>query len=113
MSATLAAATACLLLGSCASTRYTPPPPGSASIDAKPDPEHRERIKGIELVSINGKGVKGTRCVIEPGLNTIKTRFRWPQGPVQEANLQKNQQPSNSQLTCRWQPAISFLPLQV
>jgi hypothetical protein len=85
--ATLAAATGCLLLGSCASTTIKPPPAGSAVIDAAPDPKHRDRIKGIELVSINGAGVKGTRCVIEPGLNTIKTRFRWPQGQDQQVQL--------------------------
>ena len=81
------AATACLLLGSCASKSERPPPPGSAVIDAKPDPEHREHIEGIELVSINGSSVKGTRSVIQPGPNTIKTRFRWPQGMIQEADL--------------------------
>lgn len=88
--ASLAAATACLLLGSCASTTVAPPPPGSAIIDAKPDADHRkqiEGIEGIELVSINGKSVKGTRSVIQPGPNTIKTRFRWPQGQDQEADL--------------------------
>ena len=81
------AATACLLLGSCAPTSEQPPPPGSAIIDAKPDPEHRGRIEGIELVSINGRSVKGTRSVIQPGPNTVKTRFRWPQGLVQEVDL--------------------------
>ena len=57
-SAILAAATGCLLLGSCVSTTFTPPPRGSAVIDAAPDPKHRDRINGIELVSINGKSVK-------------------------------------------------------
>ncbi|MCF7675837.1 MAG: hypothetical protein K9N23_00950 [Akkermansiaceae bacterium] len=87
VSATLAAATACLLLGSCVSTTNAPPPAGSAIIDAAPDPRHRDRVEGIELVSINGKSAKGTRCVIEPGLNTIKTRFRWPQGQDQQVQL--------------------------
>lgn len=85
--ASLTAAAACLLLGSCASTTVTPPPPGFAIIDAKPDPDRRKHIEWIELVSINGKSVKGTRCVIEPGLNTIKTRFRWPQGQDQQLQL--------------------------
>ena len=44
-------------------------------------------IEGIQLVSINGAGVQGTRRVIAPGPNIIKTRFRWPQGRVQEADL--------------------------
>lgn len=83
----LAAAAACLLLGACASTTETPPPPGFAIIDSKPDPKHRDRLEGIELVSINGKEVKATRSVIEPGLNTIKTRFRWPQGHDQQVLL--------------------------
>ena len=85
--AVLSAAIACLLLGSCASTTVTPPPPGSAIIDAEPHAEHRQAIEGIQLLSINGRGVKGTRSVIQPGPNTIKTRFRWPQGLVQEADL--------------------------
>jgi len=85
--ATYSAASACLLLGSCASMSERPPPPGSAIIEAKPDPEHREQIEGIELVSINGRSVKGTRSVIQPGPNTVRTRFRWPQGLVQEADL--------------------------
>ena len=83
----LLAATACLLLGSCASTADMPPPPGSAIIDATPDAKHMDRVEEIELVSINGRSVKGTRSVIQPGPNTIKTRFRWPQGQVQEADL--------------------------
>lgn len=85
--AALSAAIACLLLGSCASTTVTTPPPGSAIIDAMPDADHRKQIEGIELVSINGKSVKGTRCAIKPGPNTIKTRFRWPHGLAQEADL--------------------------
>ena len=90
LSVVLPAAIACLLLGSCASTTdssATPPHRGGAIIDAKPDPDHSKHIEGIELVSINGRSVKGTRSVIQPGPNTIKTRFRWPQGPVQEADL--------------------------
>ena len=83
---TLAAATGCLLLGSCASTTNTPPP-GSAIIDAIPDPEHREGVSKIRLVSINGKSVKGTRSVIEPGIKSIKTQFRWPQGQSQQVDL--------------------------
>jgi hypothetical protein len=63
------------------------PPRGSAIIDAKPEPERREGVEGIELVSINGKRVRGTRQVIAPGPNTIRTQFRWPQGMVQEADL--------------------------
>lgn len=85
--ATLAAATGCLVLGSCVSTTITPPPAGSAVIDAVPDPKHRDRVEGIALVAINGRSVKGTRCVIESGLNTIKTRFRWPQGQDQQVQL--------------------------
>ncbi len=81
------AAIACILLESCASTTVTTPPPGFALIDAIPEPKYRERVDGIALVSINGMRVKGTRHVIKPGPNTIKTRFRWPHGAVQEADL--------------------------
>lgn len=84
---TFLAGCACLLLGSCASTPDMPPPPGAAIIDATPDPRHQNRVEGVELVSINGKSVQGTRCVIAPGLNIITTRLRWPQGLVQEADL--------------------------
>lgn len=86
--AILSVANACLLLGSCAlKSPATPPSQGSAIIDAIPGAEHMDQIEGIKLVSINGKSVKGTRSVIQPGPNTIKTRFRWPQGQVQEADL--------------------------
>jgi hypothetical protein len=104
--ATLAAATGCLLLGSCASTTIKPPPAGSAVIDAAPDPKHRDRIKGIELVSINGASVKGTRCVIEPGLNTIKTRFRWPQGQDQQVQLRFYATPGTIYFTLPLTPHI-------
>ena len=78
-----AAVTACLLLGACASTTSAPPPPGSAVID----PEYRAHVEGIKLVSINGRSVNGTRSAIRPGLNAVRTRFRWPHGRVQEADL--------------------------
>ena len=63
--APLVVATLGLLLGACASTK-TPPPPGLATIDAKPKPEFRKGIRGIALVSINKEKVKGTRKVIKP-----------------------------------------------
>lgn len=44
-------------------------------------------IGGIQLVSINGKKTRGTRKALAPGLNTVRVRFRWPQGPVQEVDL--------------------------
>jgi hypothetical protein len=83
----LALAALCLSLFSCATKNNEPPPQGAAIIDALPDPEHRKRVEGIELVSVNGKGVRGTRSVIQPGLNTVKTRFRWPHGEMREAGL--------------------------
>lgn len=75
-----------LLLGACASTK-TPPPAGLAVIDVKPDANFRKGIGGISLVSINEGKVKGTRSVINPGLNSIKTKFKWPNGWVQQVDL--------------------------
>lgn len=83
----LALAALCLSLFSCATKNNEPPPQGAAIIDAMPDPEHPHRIEDIQLVSVNGKGVHGTRSVIQPGLNTVKTRFRWPQGKEGEVDL--------------------------
>ena len=83
----LALAALFLSLFSCATKNSGPPPQGAAVIDAMPDPEKRHRIGDIQLVSVNGKGVRGTRSVIQPGLNTVKTRFRWPQGGVGEVDL--------------------------
>jgi hypothetical protein len=85
---TFAVATGFLFLGACASTPKTPPPPGSAIIDVKPDPDRRRGVDGIALVSINGGKAKGTRSVIKPGLNTIKIQFNWPHGQDQQADLQ-------------------------
>lgn len=83
----LTLAALCLSLFSCATKNNEQPPQGAAIIDALPDPEHLHRVEGIELVSVNGKGIHGMRSVIQPGLNTVKTRFRWPQGGAGEVDL--------------------------
>ena len=44
-------------------------------------------MDGTRIVAINGKSVSGTRLVIAPGVNTVRTRFRWPQGGTGEADL--------------------------
>jgi hypothetical protein len=76
------------MLVSCVSTtNLSPPPPGRAVIDVKPEPEHRERVEAIGLVSINGDPVNGTRSELTPGPNTVRARFRWPHGFVQEVDL--------------------------
>lgn len=86
-STNLTLAALCLSLFSCATKNSEPPPQGAAVIDARPDSDKTHRIGDIQLVSVNGKGVRGTRSVIQPGLNTVKTRFRWPQGGVGEVDL--------------------------
>jgi hypothetical protein len=81
---------ACLLpiLASCASTtNLSPPPPGRAVIDAMPEAHRRDRVEAIGLVSINGGSVNGTRSDLTPGPNTVRARFRWPHGFVQEVDL--------------------------
>ena len=75
-------------LSGCASTTRDSPPPGQALIDATPDPDRRDRIDGIHLVSVNGLRTSGTETALVPGRNTVKVGFRWPQGGSQEVDLQ-------------------------
>ncbi len=74
-------------LSSCASTTHDPPPPGHAQIDATPDPDRRDRIDGIQLISVNGIPTRGTKTALTPGRNTVRAGFRWPQGGGQEVDL--------------------------
>ena len=75
------------VLSGCASTTQDPPPPGRAVIDATPDPDRRDRIDGIRLVSVNGTPAHGTQTTLAPGRNTVRVGFRWPQGGNQEVDL--------------------------
>lgn len=74
-------------LSGCASTTRETPPPGHALIDATPDPDRRDRIDGIRLISVNGAPAHGTRTALNPGRNTVRIGFRWPQGGSQEVDL--------------------------
>lgn len=74
-------------LSSCATTTHDAPPAGRALIDATPDPARRDRIDGIHLVSVNGTPVHGTQTALNPGRNTVRLGFRWPQGGSQEVDL--------------------------
>ena len=67
----LLAATFIACLSSCASTTHDPPPPGHAQIDATPDPDRRDRIDGIQLISVNGIPTRGTKTALTPGRNTV------------------------------------------
>jgi hypothetical protein len=83
----LLAATFIACLSSCASTTHDPPPPGQALIDATPDLDRRDRIDGIQIVSVNGIPKHGTQTALTPGRNTVRVGFRWPQGGSQEVDL--------------------------
>ena len=83
----LLASIAFIGLDGCAPATYQPPPPGRALIDATPDSSHRDRIDGIRIVSVNGNAVRGTRTPLNPGRNTVRIGFRWPQGGEQEVDL--------------------------
>ena len=74
-------------LSSCASTTHDAPPAGRALIDATPDLDRRDRIDGIHFVSVNGSPVQGTQTALNPGRNTVRLGFRWPQGGNQEVDL--------------------------
>lgn len=74
-------------LSGCASTTHDAPPPGRALIDATPDSSRRDRIDGIHLVSVNGIPVNGTQTALNPGRNSVRIGFRWPQGGNQEVDL--------------------------
>lgn len=67
--------------------RHASPSIGQAVIDAKPERARRDRIDGIQLVSINDIPAHGTKSVLKPGRNTVRVRFAWPQGGNQEADL--------------------------
>lgn len=86
----LALLAGCALAGlsSCATTTHDAPPPGRAQIDATPDPDRRDRIDGIHLVSVNGTPVHGTQTALTPGRNTVRIGFRWPQGGHQKVDLE-------------------------
>jgi hypothetical protein len=75
--------------GPVAQTRTTSGPVAQAHavIDAKPERARRDRIDGIQLVSINGTPAHGTKTALKPGRNTVRVRFAWPQGGTQEADL--------------------------
>lgn len=83
----LLAATFIACLSSCASTTHDPTPPGQALIDATPDLDRRDRIDGIQIVSVNGIPKHGTQTALTPGRNTVRVGFRWPQGGSQEVDL--------------------------
>jgi hypothetical protein len=83
----LLAAAALAGLSGCATTTHDAPPAGRALIDATPDLDRRDRIDGIHLVSVNGTPVHGTQTALNPGRNTVRLGFRWPQGGSQEVDL--------------------------
>ncbi|WP_338690748.1 hypothetical protein [Haloferula helveola] len=83
----LAATLIGILLASCGSTTQRPPPAGMAVIDVTPDLEKRDRLDRLRVVSVNGQQSRGTRQVLNPGVNTVRVGFKWPQGGNQEADL--------------------------
>ena len=83
----LLGATSVACFSSCASTTDDTPPAGRALIDATPDLDRRDRIDGIQIVSVNGLPTHGTQTTLTPGRNTVRVGFRWPQGGSQEVDL--------------------------
>ncbi|MDG2123249.1 MAG: SGNH/GDSL hydrolase family protein [Verrucomicrobiales bacterium] len=58
-----------------------------ARLETRPVEELGERIKGLEIVSVNGERTGRRSSAIHEGLNQIKTKFTWPQGGTQEVDL--------------------------
>ena len=92
--ARLALAAGCVALASCGSTIQQAPPAGMAVLDATPDAEHRDRIDGIELVSINDRKVRGSEQTLRPGHNRVRVGFNWPQGGDEEVDLEFQTRPN-------------------
>ena len=73
---------------------HTRPSTGVAMIDSRPIPRHRDRIKGMRIISVNGKPGVRREAMIAAGLNTVRVRYDWPQGGSQEVSLRFKARPN-------------------
>jgi hypothetical protein len=92
----LAAALAVTLSACSSSPTASRPPAGFAVLDASPERERRDRIKGIHVVSVNRVPVRGSEAVLTPGRNKVRIGYTWPQGGSQEVDLVFHARPNSS-----------------
>ncbi|MGD1979188.1 MAG: hypothetical protein PVJ98_07340 [Akkermansiaceae bacterium] len=77
------------LVSSCSisSTTRKKPAPGMALVDVTPDLDNRDRMRGLGLVSVNGKKKSGSHTQLKPGPTRLRVGFTWPQGGKHEVDL--------------------------
>lgn len=97
------AATLLAGLTSCGSTSRPPPGGGRASINAVPGGKYHDRIKGVQLISVNGTKAARKETGLPSGSNNVRLSFQWPQGGMQEVNLKFNAR-QNQKYTVKYDP---------